>query len=624
MSKPGRNDPCPCGSGKKYKKCCGNNNVISFNPILYKEELDGLQGQFIDFAFDNYQEELFDIVKHFANKHVSTTNERDVDTYTQMLLGWALLTVPVKDNKTVFDLFYDKTQRKIKRPAVKQAFAKWKDASPGTYEVFLNEENIKLINMETTEAIYVSNDTKLEYKQGNIALGILIPYVNTQEFFFNMIQLPGDYIENIGFLIDEKTPHDLTLKDVFPEFLDDILNLENDDFFIWDRKEYEIVATLYEEHARKKEYEEELIYLTMQFWSDFCELNQPIIYKTAAHAAALDYFSQVEFQPFTSTTQAQLAKEYGTSAGTISKHYRRMDEDFDLILNLKEDESDVIDTPPLNMEKKTRDLSRLLEEQEFESDEDMHAFVQDVLNDGTISPSDTPRDRAQDLLYDARDTSGRKRDQLIAQALTTHPNSPDAFVLLAEDEQNMNKRLVLIEKAIDAGEKDLGKKFFTENTGHFWGLVETRPYMRAKAMYAFELEQRGSLREAIDVYKEMLELNPNDNQGIRYLLLPLYIMNEKHVDAYALIEAFDEPTAAFMFNKALLHYKQYGITKEGLKVLKEATESNPFVLNYLLEHKAIPTEQSNYVGLGDETEAIAYAQENAHLWKGAEEFLKKV
>ncbi len=21
-SEPGRNDPCPCGSGKKYKKCC--------------------------------------------------------------------------------------------------------------------------------------------------------------------------------------------------------------------------------------------------------------------------------------------------------------------------------------------------------------------------------------------------------------------------------------------------------------------------------------------------------------------------------------------------------------------------------------------------------------------------
>ena len=25
VPKVGRNDPCPCGSGKKYKKCCGKN-----------------------------------------------------------------------------------------------------------------------------------------------------------------------------------------------------------------------------------------------------------------------------------------------------------------------------------------------------------------------------------------------------------------------------------------------------------------------------------------------------------------------------------------------------------------------------------------------------------------------
>jgi uncharacterized protein len=24
-SLPGRNDPCPCGSGRKFKKCCGAN-----------------------------------------------------------------------------------------------------------------------------------------------------------------------------------------------------------------------------------------------------------------------------------------------------------------------------------------------------------------------------------------------------------------------------------------------------------------------------------------------------------------------------------------------------------------------------------------------------------------------
>ena len=26
VTKVGRNDPCPCGSGKKYKRCCGLND----------------------------------------------------------------------------------------------------------------------------------------------------------------------------------------------------------------------------------------------------------------------------------------------------------------------------------------------------------------------------------------------------------------------------------------------------------------------------------------------------------------------------------------------------------------------------------------------------------------------
>ncbi|MBE0511389.1 MAG: SEC-C domain-containing protein, partial [Gammaproteobacteria bacterium] len=30
--KTGRNDPCPCGSGKKYKQCCLQADQQSFNP----------------------------------------------------------------------------------------------------------------------------------------------------------------------------------------------------------------------------------------------------------------------------------------------------------------------------------------------------------------------------------------------------------------------------------------------------------------------------------------------------------------------------------------------------------------------------------------------------------------
>lgn len=35
MPKIGRNDPCPCGSGKKYKKCCmGKGGIVERLPNM--------------------------------------------------------------------------------------------------------------------------------------------------------------------------------------------------------------------------------------------------------------------------------------------------------------------------------------------------------------------------------------------------------------------------------------------------------------------------------------------------------------------------------------------------------------------------------------------------------------
>jgi hypothetical protein len=36
--KAGRNDPCPCGSGKKFKKCCGVLPVKRFSAQIIEEE----------------------------------------------------------------------------------------------------------------------------------------------------------------------------------------------------------------------------------------------------------------------------------------------------------------------------------------------------------------------------------------------------------------------------------------------------------------------------------------------------------------------------------------------------------------------------------------------------------
>ncbi len=55
-------------------------------------------------------------------------------------------------------------------------------------------------------------------------------------------------------------------------------------------------------------------------------------------------------------------------------------------------------------------------------------------------------------------------------------------------------------------------------------------------MLAFQLHDRGETEKAIQHYKELLELNPGDNQGVRYDLFIAYIDKNRLEDAEALLK----------------------------------------------------------------------------------------
>ena len=43
----GRNDPCPCGSGKKYKKCHGKEQTVNLQEVA-EREIAVISRRFID------------------------------------------------------------------------------------------------------------------------------------------------------------------------------------------------------------------------------------------------------------------------------------------------------------------------------------------------------------------------------------------------------------------------------------------------------------------------------------------------------------------------------------------------------------------------------------------------
>lgn len=271
------------------------------------------------------------------------------------------------------------------------------------------------------------------------------------------------------------------------------------------------------------------------------------------------------------------------------------------------------------LEKTIADLSRILNEHEFESIDEINAFTQSLLESGQPidMPGDSPLEQAQDLMYKAFDAQGTRRIRLARRALTISEDCADAYVLLAEEAaKSLEETKDLYEKGVTAGERALGTEMFEENAGHFWGIIQTRPYMRARAGLAGCLYALGQREEAAAHYQDMLRLNPNDNQGIRYSLANLLLELERYDDFDALFEQYpDEYTAAMTYPRALATFQREGASKAAVKQLKTALSRNRFVPMYLLGERKLPRYLPEYIGVGDEDEAISYVASARSTWE---------
>jgi thioredoxin-like negative regulator of GroEL len=134
-----------------------------------------------------------------------------------------------------------------------------------------------------------------------------------------------------------------------------------------------------------------------------------------------------------------------------------------------------------------------------------------------VGPEDDALGEAQDLAYEAWEAvDGRSRYALARRALKISPFCADAWLILSERPSlSARDRRTFLERAVKAGELALGADGLTEYAGHFWGFLETRPYMRARHSLAEDLWQAGDREAAIGHLREMLALNSGDNQGLR-------------------------------------------------------------------------------------------------------------
>jgi len=215
--------------------------------------------------------------------------------------------------------------------------------------------------------------------------------------------------------------------------------------------------------------------------------------------------------------------------------------------------------------------------------------------------------QAQDLIYSAWDAATEKDAvKLAKRALKLWPDCTDAYNVLADFSDDIVDTAQLRAKGIEAAYRTLDKEFFKENTGYFWGLIETRPYMRAVQGLAEALAEMGLLREAAEKLAYLIKLNPDDNQGNRYSLMEFLLELKEFKDAHKLFRKFsvDEFTARWLFFGAILSLQRYGRGRQARNAMYKAHKTNPHVWQLLTGRAKMPKELPGSYILGSMDEAV--------------------
>lgn len=361
MSTVGRNEPCPCGSGKKYKKCC--ENVVNIDALV-SQELDVLQAQLYDFIATAQSAEMEESYHHYLSK--MDLMQADPDIYEMAFVSWYGATQKDADGVRLIERFVDKQLSTVTRPQTAEVLESWKNVrvTAGTVEK-LDDSTLRVGEAITEDTLIVTEKFgKLE--ENSFFLGLLLPngekYLPFAQYFiypaiekaamelvkirfeqgeFETLHdyLSGQYLEiaDVGFVLysaekkkagkaaatDKASVESDAAKDSNDDSADSIEGVE-----IWKTPEYNEAITslqtfLTEKGEDKKESELLVAVLEKYFYTERPTIRNPKIYS----GAMVDMAKNID-EISIRHVQKELAEYFDVSANSISRRSKQIWESY--------------------------------------------------------------------------------------------------------------------------------------------------------------------------------------------------------------------------------------------------------------------------------------------------------
>ncbi len=356
MSTVGRNEPCPCGSGKKYKKCCEKENVVNIDALI-NQELDVLQAQLYDFIATTQSPEIEESYHYYLSK--MELMKADPDIYEMAFVSWYGATQQDAEGVRLIDRFVDKQLSTVTRPQTREVLESWKQVrvTAGTVEK-INEDTLHVQEVMSGDTLVVTEKFgKLE--NSSFFLGLLLPngekYLPFAQYFiypaiekaamelveirfeqgeFDSLQdyLSAQYLElaDVGFVLygaeKKKAGKASAASSDVAEVEEESSSIEGVE--IWKTPEYveaitELKRFLDEKRENKAESELLIAVLEKYFYTERPTIRNPKIYS----GALVDMAKNID-EISIRHVQKELAEYFDVSANSISRRSKQIWESY--------------------------------------------------------------------------------------------------------------------------------------------------------------------------------------------------------------------------------------------------------------------------------------------------------
>lgn len=196
----------------------------------------------------------------------------------------------------------------------------------------------------------------------------------------------------------------------------------------------------------------------------------------------------------------------------------------------------------------------------------LQGFMADYNRNILQKVTEETAESAYDYLELAEETRNKtKAKQYIRKALELEPDNLDAVSASIDADDGTSWEIFQrLSEAVKNGTKQMVEKGFMDKNsiGDFWGILETRPYMRLLDRYMQFATEAGMLGLAASVCEEMIRLSANDNLGIRYRLMHIYAFLEQEKPALKLYKKYDgHEETQMLLPLSILYFKKEDFDK---------------------------------------------------------------